>query len=184
MSETSRPQQASGRRTGSIKAGGKIEAEHIVTGVQVHGTDAETARAMLALAQDIDSGSVEAVQDIIAKNLVTGFQYLGQGGTEPNHEQFHQELTALRAQMAQAIAAGEIEDEEDAEDVQTALDRTIKHTRAETPVAEKIATNLERADSIITRAATVAESAGKFQAAVIKLAPVVKALGRLVSVFF
>jgi hypothetical protein len=184
MTEPSLPNDRSGSRTGGVKAGRNIEAENIVTGVQVQGADAETARALLALAKDIDSGSVEAVQDIIAKNIVTGFQYLGQGGSELTRDQFQQELTALREQLARAIAAGEIEDEEHAEDVQTAVDRTIKHTQAETPVAEKITTNLDRAASIITQAATVAESAGKFQAAVIKLAPVVKALGRLVSVFF
>jgi hypothetical protein len=50
----------------------------------VQGADAETARKLLALARTIESGSVEAVQDIIAKNVVAGFQYIGQGGTAPN----------------------------------------------------------------------------------------------------
>ena len=50
------------------------------------------ARGLLELAREIESGSVEAVQDIIARNVVTGFQYIGQGGTAPNLEQFRQEL--------------------------------------------------------------------------------------------
>ncbi len=91
MSQTSSSNDKSGSRTGSVKAGGSIRAENIVTGAQILGADAEAARAMLDLAKDIESGSVEAVQDIIAKNLITGFQYIGQGGVEPNREQFQQE---------------------------------------------------------------------------------------------
>jgi hypothetical protein len=182
MTQTSPPDNPSHARTGGVRARGNIEADNIVTGVQVQGAAAQTARELLELAKDIASGSVEA-QDIVAKNIVTGLQYLGQGGTEPNREQFQQELNALREQLAQAIAAGEIEDEDDAEDVQTALDRTIKQTQAETPVTEKITTNLDRAATIITRVATVAESAGKFQAAIIKLAPIATALKHLAGLF-
>jgi hypothetical protein len=108
MREPLAPNNIPPTRTGGVKAGGKIEAENIVTGTQFQGADAETARALLALAREIETGSVEAVQDIIAKNIVTGFQYVGQGGTAPNQEQFQQELAALRAQLAQAVQAGEI----------------------------------------------------------------------------
>ena len=96
MSQTSPPNNPSGMRTGSVKAGGRIEAENVVAGVQIQGADAETARALLALTRNIETGSVEAVQDLIAKNVITGLQYIGQGGTGPNAEQFQQELIALR----------------------------------------------------------------------------------------
>ena len=79
MSETSPPHNLSGMRTGSINAGGKIQADNIITGVQVQGGDAETAWALLALAREMESGGVTAVQDIIAKNLVTGLQYIPAG---------------------------------------------------------------------------------------------------------
>jgi hypothetical protein len=181
MSQTSSPHNPPGSGTGSVRAGGKIEAENIVTGVQVHGADAETARTLLALAQTLASGSVEAVQDLIARNIVTGFQYIGQGGTAPNLEQFRQELAALRQQLAQAVQAGEIADTYDAEDAQKAVDRAIEQTQAQPPAAEKVTPPLERAATIINKAATVAESVGKFQALVIKLAPVATALGRLAS---
>jgi len=173
-----------GARTGSIRAGGSIKAENIVTGVQVHGTDAATARVLVELAQHIASGSVEAVQNIVATNLVTGLQYVGQDGTEPRREQFQQELHALREQLAKAIAAGEITAAYDAEDAQRALDRALEQAQAPAPVAEHITTQLNRAATIINRAATVAESAGKFQAAVIKLAPIVTVLQRLASLLF
>jgi hypothetical protein len=181
MSQPSSPDNIPRPRTGGVRAGRKIEAENIVTGTQVQGADAETARALLELAREIESGSVEAVQDIIAKNVVTGFQYIGQGGTTPNLEQFQQELVALREQLAQAVKAGEIADTYDAEDAQKAVDRAIEQTRAQPPAAEKVTSHLERAATIITKAGTVAESVGKVQALVIKLAPVATALGRLAS---
>jgi hypothetical protein len=124
---------------------------------------------------------VEAVQDIIARNVVTGFQYIGQGGNMPNLEQFQQELVALREQLAQAVKAGEIADTYDAEDAQKAVDRAIEQARAQPPAPEKVTSHLERAATIITKAGTVAESVGKVQALVIKLAPVATALGRLAS---
>jgi hypothetical protein len=66
MSESSSPNNTPPTRTGGVKAGGKIEADNIVTGTQVQGADAETARELLTLARELESGSVEAVQDIIA----------------------------------------------------------------------------------------------------------------------
>lgn len=182
MSQTSPPHNTSDARTGDVRAGRDIKADNIVTGVQVQGADAETARALLALARDFQqSGSVEAVQDIIAKNVVTGLQYIGQGGTAPNQEQFQQELTALRAQLTQAVQAGEIEDTDDAEYAQKAVDKAIGHTQAEKPVAERITTELDKAATIVNKAVTVATAAEKFQAIVIKLSPVVAVLKQLAS---
>jgi hypothetical protein len=184
MSRTSPPDNTPPTRTGGVRAGRDLKADNIVTGVQVQGADAETARALLELARAIESGSVEAVRDIIAKNIVTGFQYVGQGGTAPNQEQFQKELAALREQLAQAVKAGEIEDANDAEVAQKAVDRAIEQTQAQKPAAEKIVPHLDRAATIINKAGTVAESAGKIQAAVITLAPVATALYRLTSLIF
>lgn len=185
MGQTSPPHNPSDARTGGVSAGRDLKADHIVTGAQVQGADADTARALLALARDFQhSGSVEAVQDIIARNIVTGLQYIGQGGSPPDREQFQHELTALRAQLAQAVQAGEIADTYEAEDAQKAVERAIEQTQAETPVAERITAQLERATAVVNKAATVAESIGKFQAVVIKLSPVVTALKQLASMLF
>jgi hypothetical protein len=100
MSEPSAPDNRPPTRTGGVRAGRDLKSDNRVTGMQVQGADAETAWAMLALAREIESGSVEAVQDMIAKNIVTGFQYVGQGGTTPNQEQFQKELAALRERLA------------------------------------------------------------------------------------
>lgn len=169
--------------SGGVKAGRNIQADNIVTGVQIQGADAETAQKLLESAQQIKNGSVEAVQDIIAKNIVTGFQYLGQGG-QVTRQQFDKELAAVKEQLAEAIAANEIEDEEEAEDAQTAVKRAIKHSQAEQPTAEKITKNLTKAAEIIEGAANTAKSAKNFGARVIQLVPVVLGLAKIAQLFF
>ena len=82
------------------------------------------------------------------------------------------------------MKAGEIADAYDAEDAQKAVDRAVEQSQAQKPAAEKITPQLERAVKIINQAATAAESAGKIQAAVIKLAPIATALYRLSSLIF
>ncbi len=109
---------------------------------------------------------------------------MGQDGAEPRREQFQQELHALWDQLVQAITAGEIPAAYDAEDAQRALDRALEQTQVQAPVAEHITAQLDRAATIINQAATVAESAGQFQAAVMKLAPIVTVLQRLASLLF
>jgi hypothetical protein len=96
-------------------------------------------------------------------------------------EQFQRELAALREQLAQAVKAGEIAEASDAQDAQTAVARAIEQSQVQQPAAEKITPHLERAVKITNQAASAAESVGKFQAAVIKLAPIGTALYRLTS---
>jgi hypothetical protein len=85
--EPTSPAKVPPRRSGGVRAGGKIQAKNIVAGggVQFQGADAETARALLDLAKSWQhgeaGGGVEAGSDIIADNIVSGsFQFLGQGG--------------------------------------------------------------------------------------------------------
>ncbi len=169
--------------TGGVKAGGSIQAENIVTGVQAQGGDTEMAQKFLDAAQQLKSGGVEAAQDIITRNIVTGFQYLGHNG-QLSREQFEQELVALRAQLAQAIQANEIEDAYEAEDVQQAVERAIEQTQAEQPEASKISGQLEKAATIIESAAKTAQAAKMFGATIIKLAPVVMGLVKAAELFF
>jgi hypothetical protein len=90
----------------------------------------------------------------------------------------------LRAQLAEAVKAGEIAKAYDAQDAQIAVDRAVEQSQAQKPAADEISPQLERAAKIINQAATAAESAGKLQAAVIKLAPIATALYRLASFIF
>jgi hypothetical protein len=178
------PPPTTGFRTGGIRAGGKIQAETIVDGVQIQGGEADIAQAALELAKNLQTGGVEAKGDIMAKNIVEGFQYLGQGGAHSTIDQFRQELNALREELLRAIAAGEIEDEEEAEDARLAIERAAKQLTAETPSKDKITAHLDRATTILTKAGETAQAAGKLGAAVIKLAPLVAALKPWVEQIF
>jgi hypothetical protein len=108
----------------------------------------------------------------------------GAAAEAPNIEQFQRELAALREQLQQAIQAKEIADPYEAEDAQKAVDRAIEQTHTDKPVAERLSTQIDRASTIITKAATAAAAAEKFQAGVIKLAPVAVALQKLASMLF
>ena len=171
-------------RTGGVKARGKIQAENIVTGIQVQDIEAEMAHALLDLAKSLQSGEVEAGQDLLAKNIVTGFQYLGQSRGEPDRSQFQQELNALREELRKAIAAGEFADTYEAEDAQKAVERAAEQSAAASPLADKITTHLDRAVTILTKASEAAIAARKFGATVIKLAPLAAGLKQLVDVVF
>ena len=139
---------------------------------------------LMQLAQRFESGGVEAVRDVIAKNINTGFRYIGQDGTEPNRAQFLQELTALREQLTAAIQAGEIADPYDAEDAQRAVDHSIEQVQAPEPKADVISTQLDRVSSIITKTAKAAEAAGKLKEAFGKLVPIATGLVKMVGEFF
>ncbi len=61
--------------TNSNEQGGisakRIEAENVVSGAQIQGGDAQTASALLQLAQAIQRGEISA-EEIKARNLVSG----------------------------------------------------------------------------------------------------------------
>ncbi len=181
MTQTPSHHTSTGSSTGNVKAGRNIQAENIVAGMQIQGGDTATVQALSAIVQTLQqSGSVEAVQDIIAKNIVTGLQYIGKDGSAPTVEQFQRELAALREPLQQAVQAKEIADPYEAEDAQKAIEQAIEQTQTDKPAAERIATQLDKAATVITKAATAAEAAEKLQAGVIKLAPVITVLQQLV----
>ncbi|MGE3536578.1 MAG: hypothetical protein AB7N91_03965 [Candidatus Tectimicrobiota bacterium] len=181
MSETTPPAGGPGIRTGGIKAG-SIRAVNVVDGVQIQGADAATVQALLA--QRLESGGIEVLQELIATNVVTGLQYLGQAGSPPTREQFQQELRAVQTQLTAAVQAGEIADPDDAEDAQKAVTRALAQSQEPQPVAERLLKQIDQATTIVSKAASAAEAAEKFQAVVVKLAPIFTVLKNLVGTFF
>src|SRR5256885_14437468 len=97
----------------------RIEAENVVSGTQMQGGDAQTAAALVQLAQAIRRGDIQA-DEIKARNLVSGLQYIADP-TQASVEDFRRELTALRERLEQAITAQEIPDPVDAADAKDSL---------------------------------------------------------------
>ena len=93
-------------------------------------------------------------------------------------------MAAVQEELAQAITAGEIVNEYDADDAQRAVDRAAEQAASDRPTPDTIAAQLDRASQILTKASETAIAAGKFGATIIKLAPVVAGLKQLVDVLF
>ncbi len=103
---------------------------------------------------------------------------------EATLEGFKQQLAELQTHLAQAIEAGEFEDDYEAEDAKTALARVAEQAAGDSPASDKITGQLDRATTILTKSSDTAQAAGKLGSAVIKLAPMAMTLKELAEMVF
>ena len=148
----------------------RIEADNVVSGTQIQGGDAQSAAALVQLAQAIQRGDISA-DEIKARNLVSGLQYIADP-TQASVEDLRRELAALRTKLEQAIAAQEIPDTADAEDAQESLTTVETELAKPQPNEGRVLRKLDALSQIVTRSAETAQAAGKLGAMVIQLAPV------------
>ncbi len=170
-----------GNEPGGIHAR-RIEAENVVSGVQIQGGDAQTASSLIQLAQSIRQGKISA-EEIKARNLVSGLQYIADP-TQANVEDLRRELAALHAQLAQAMASQEFADLADTEDAQDSLATAETELAKPQPNGNRILRKLDELSQIITRSAETAEAAGKLGALVIRLAPLAATLWQVAQHLF
>jgi len=163
-------------QVGGIHAG-RIEAENVVDGVQVQGVAAMDAAGLVRLARAIEGGGITADQ-IRAGSVVSGLQFLA-GAPPATQGDLYREIAALRTQMQQAIAAGELEKAGDAEDARDALEGAAAELSKPKPDGERVVRKLETVTRILTRAADLAQAAGKVGLHIIRLAPLAAALWKL-----
>ena len=170
-----------GSTVGGIRAH-TIKADNVVQGMQQIGGKADEAAQLVQLAQALSQGSISA-NSIEAKNVVAGLQYIADP-TQATTEQLRQEVAHLKSQLAEAIAAGEMDAAGDAEDVQNALDEADTELAKPEPQGNRIVRKLKSVTDILTESATVAQKAGKVGVAIIKLAPVAATLYQIaVNIF-
>ncbi|MCZ7674124.1 MAG: hypothetical protein M5U34_46870 [Chloroflexi bacterium] len=151
-------------------------------GCSLLGGEAAEAADLVDLAQAIGSGSIKA-DSIEARNVVAGLQYI----KDPNQAtpaQLRQELASLQKQLAEAIAAGEMENAGDAADVQSALAVAETELAQPEPQGTRVVRHLKTATEILTTSAGAAQAAGKAGIALIKLAPVMAALYQIATRLF
>jgi hypothetical protein len=168
-------------QVGGIRAR-RIEAESVVDGAQVRGGDAESAAGLVELAKAIRRGGISA-EEIKARDLVSGLQYIADP-TQPTAGELQREVAALREQLAQAVAAGEVADEADAEDAQAALNETEEELAEPAPQGDRVVRGLAKVTDILTRTADAAQALGQVGAQVIKLAPIAATLYQLAVKLF
>jgi hypothetical protein len=166
---------------GGIRAG-RIEAENVVDGVQMQGGAPDDAAQLIELAQAIQRGGITA-GEIKAGNVVSGLQFLT-GAPPKTPADLQREVAALRRQVAQAVAAGEIASVDDAEDVTDALDKAEAELDKADPSGRRVVRKLNAAAEILTGVAGTAQAARNVGLTVIRLAPVVAALSQLAQAIF
>ncbi len=138
-------------KTGGVRAGGKIKADHIITGVDIEGAiDDETLQAALQVMQKLSTGEVTATGDITAKNIVTGLRYLNPDSPTP--ADFVAEVKALREQLDQAIAAEEITSDTEAKYARRALDEAAEMAQEEEPLKDILIGRIKEFLNIATKA--------------------------------
>lgn len=159
-----------------------IEAENVVSGVQIQGGDAQSAAALIQLAQAIQRGDIRA-EEIKARNLVSGLQSIADPA-QASVEDLRRELLALRTQLEQAIAFQEFSDPADAQDAQESLTTAETELEKPEPNGNRVLRKLDEFSQIMTRTAETADAAGKLGAIVIRLAPVAATLFQIAHHLF
>ncbi len=154
--------------SGGIRAG-HIDAENVVSGVQMQGGNQQQAAALVRLAEAIKRGEISA-DEIKARNLVSGLQYIADP-TTASKEDLQHELVALQTRLEQAIVAQEIPDAADAEDATEGLVTAESEMAKPQPNGQRVLRKLDEVSTILTRSAEAAEATGKLGALVIQLAP-------------
>jgi len=160
----------------------RIEADNVVSGVQMQGGDAQIASSLIQLAQSIRQGKISA-QEIKARNLVSGLQYIADPA-QASVEDLRRELLALRTQLEQAIVSHEFSDPADAQDAQDSLATAETELAKPRPNGNRVLRKLDEFSQIITRSAQTADAAGKLGALVIRLAPVAATLWQVAQHLF
>ena len=171
----------SGNEPGGIRAR-RIEADNVVSGVQMQGGDAQTASSLIQLAQAIRQGHMSA-EEIKARNLVSGLQFLADPA-QASVEDLRRELHALRTQLEQAVASQEFSDPADAQDATESLATAETELAKPHPNGNRVLRKLDAFSQIITRSAEAADAAGKLGALVIQLAPIAATLWQVAQHLF
>jgi hypothetical protein len=168
-------------QVGGIRAN-RIEAENVVSGVQLLGGDLTDAAHALALAEALRQGGITA-NSIQARNVVAGFQYIADP-SQATPEELRQEVAWLRTQLSAAVATGELAQTADVDDAQEALQKAEAELAKAEPQGGRIIRKLREATDILTEGARTAETARKAGQTVVKLAPVAAALYQIATQLF
>ena len=160
----------------------RIQAENVVSGVQMQGGDPQQAAALISLAQAIRRGEISA-DDIWARNLVSGLQYIADPA-QASTVDLRRELAVLKSKVEQATVAQEIPDTADAEDAKESLASAETELARPQPNGQRVLRKLDEVNTILTKSAQAAEATGKIGALVIQLAPVAATLWQVAQRLF
>ncbi len=170
-----------GDQSGGIRAA-KIEAEHVVSGLQQHGGRLTPSDELSKLVEVAKAGGITA-DTIKATTVVSGVQYLAVDQISSS-DQLKAEVDKLQQQLTDAIAANEIPNDGDAEDAADAIEKTAAELKKPEPTGNRIVRKLGELKEILERSAEVAESAGNSGLKIIRLIPIAAGLLKAARLLF
>jgi organic radical activating enzyme len=153
---------------GGIRAK-RIQADNVVSGVQLQGGDPAQAAALIQLAQAIKRGDITA-DDITARTVVSGLQYIADAATAST-EDLRKELAAFGTRLDQAIATQELPNPDDAQDAKESLGAAETELAKPEPSGQRVVRKLDEVSTIVTKSAEIVQASGKIGALVVQLAP-------------
>ena len=172
---------AESQEPGGIRAK-RIQAENVVSGVQIEGGDPTQAAELVRLAQAIKRGEISA-DDINAGNVVSGLQYIADPATASTAD-LRKELAAFHTKLDQAIAARELPTAGDAQDAKASLASAEAELAQPQPNGERLIRKLDEVSKIVTKSAEIAQTSGKIGAFVVQLAPVAAVMWQVAQRLF
>jgi len=166
--------QTGGVRIGHIKA-----QEKVTVGVDTTGGSLE---AGAKLAKDILSGNF-SIDDIEGKNVVVGLRHV-KNLAQPTQEELRQEVAHLRSLLEAAIEAGEITDNDAAEDAMDDLDKVNQELNKDNPNEWRVMHKLNSATDVLIKCSETSEAVGNIGGLLLKIAPAAALLTQLAQSFF
>jgi hypothetical protein len=160
----------------------RIQADQVVSGVQIQGGDPAQAAGLIQIAQAIKHGEITA-DDITARSVVSGLQYLADPPTA-SAEDLRKELVAFQTKLDQAIASKELPSAGAVQDAKDSLAAAAAELAQPRPDGERVVRKLDEVSKIVTKSAEIAQASGKIGAVVVQLAPVAAVLWQVAQRLF
>ena len=168
-------------KVGGIQAK-TIIADNVVQGFQQVGGDLSNATDTVVLAEALSNGRITA-DSIEAKNVIAGFQYIA-NPADATADELRQEVVALKEQVAEAIAAGDVEESGTIKDVQSALTIAETELEKEEPDGNRVVRKLKEAAELLTTASTMVDAVRETGISLLKFAPVAATLYQISTSLF
>ena len=162
---------------------GSMKATNVVHGVQLQGSDAETAARLVELARSIRGGTIEVTGLLEAGSVVSGLQYIADPA-QATPDDLRQEVADLRTKLAVAAAESGITGDPGVQDATAALAAAEAELSAPQPQGSRVVRKLGEVSDVLTEGAEAAENAGKIGGQLARLAPVAAALWQVARAVF
>ena len=134
------------------------------------------------LAKDILSGNF-SINDIEGKDVVVGLRHV-KNLAQPTQEELRQEVAHLRSLLQTAIEAGEITDNEAAEDAMDDLDKVDRELAKDKANEWRVIRKLNSATDVLIKCSETSEAVGNIGGLLLNITPKAALLTQLAQSFF